>query len=1350
MKIGIIDVIGLPYDGSTLLKKGIGGSESAIISISKELVKLGFSVTVLNDCTNESATPGIYDGVEYCPITDLAIKDFKFDIVISERAVTPFAPQYLWEHTQRPSPWNFDQNIYSQLQRINQLKILWLQDTFCWGDHVLEHMVINGHIDEVFTLSDWHTSYITHNQHGPRRNIEVLKSHVFQTRNAINRWIDWVDIKDKDPNQYVFNASVNKGMIPLLEHVWPKVKARLTKAKLTVIGGYYQYPGADADDSVKRVWDFQEQFKNDPDVKFTGIIPQPNIAEIIAKAGWTIYPAAFPETSGISTLESISYNTPVLGCRFGALEESATELASYFIDYAIEPNGLFPNINKEEQINKFVDMVVKAANDPYLYQQKQYACNRIREVATWDTVALQWKQHFFEKFNIPLDPKEKDKVDYINYRVHDVFNRKFSNTCEINYNDITLKADPLPFQNVSIAIIDIPGMSYDGGTLERRGLGGSESAVILVAKELSKIGFDVTVFNGCNEDDSKPGTYDGVSYKPISSLEYDHCIYDVVISSRTVMPFVTENFYHLNFDLPRKYDYNLFKRLRENAKLKIFWMHDTFSWGDDAIEPMVLSGAVDEIWCLSDFHSHYVMNCNHGSPRNYEVLKSHMWVTRNGINKYFETVNLEEKDPDQFFFNANMSKGLAPLLDDIWPEVQKRIPNAKLTVIGGFYKLGSAFNQPSSQENEFQKIVGPHLNNPSIKFTGVISQKEVAEVAKKSTFFIYPASLPETYGISTLESLYAQTPLLTCRFGALEETATDIASFMINYAIVPNGLYPNIDPARQRDLFVNMVVDAYNSKDLIREKQRNCLNFKELAGWNVVALEWKKHLFKKLGKYLSPGEYQLSQYTISKYNKITGRRMTSAEYWSVPKNKLEKQVLVVSPFYNAEKYIRNCILSVAQQDYNFYEHWLINDNSTDNSLQVVYDTIESLPESIRKKFHVINNNTNVGAVANQIEFIKHYNTTPDTIIMLLDGDDRLVNRNDLFTYYNRLHENYDYTYGSSWSDADDIPLISQPYPPIIKNTKSYRSYRFNWNMPYTHLRTFKISLAKHLNADLFKDKDGNWFRAGGDNSTFFNILEQADPRRIGVVSDVVYHYNDLNPLNDYKVNSAQQTDTANNIIGNRTSEIPISTLNTKIDKEQKIKRILIAIPTNRNIEAQTFKSIYDLEIPEGYTVDFQYFWGYQVEQVRNLIAHYTMANQYDYLFSVDSDIAFPPDTLKRLLDHDVDVVTGLYIQRIPGVHCVEVMRYNQHGGVNHVPYEEIKGQGLVPVDGCGFGCVLVKVHVFKAIPYPHFVYKSAIDHANTISEDVYFCKQVRERGMRIYADTNILCEHIGSWTFRVE
>ena len=72
------------------------------------------------------------------------------------------------------------------------------------------------------------------------------------------------------------------------------------------------------------------------DVEFTGIIPQKDIAQRLAKAGFMLFPNAFPETFGISSLESLLYNTPIITNRFGALEETAIDLACYKMDYAIQ------------------------------------------------------------------------------------------------------------------------------------------------------------------------------------------------------------------------------------------------------------------------------------------------------------------------------------------------------------------------------------------------------------------------------------------------------------------------------------------------------------------------------------------------------------------------------------------------------------------------------------------------------------------------------------------------------------------------------------------------------------------------------------------------------------------------------------------------------------------------------------------------------------------------------------------------------------------------------------------------------------------------------------------------------
>ena len=196
-----------------------------------------------------------------------------------------------------------------------------------------------------------------------------------------------------------------------------------------------------------------------------------------------------------------------------------------------------------------------------------------------------------------------------------------------------------------------------------------------------------------------------------------------------------------------------------------------------------------------------------------------------------------------------------------------------------------------------------------------------------------------------------------------------------------------------------------------------------------------------------------------------------------------------------------------------------------------------------------------------------------------------------------------------------------------------------------------------------------------------------------------------------------------------------------------MKKILIGIPTNKYVETKTMKAIYDLEIPEGYTTELQFFYGYQIDQIRNLIADWS--KNYDYLFSIDSDIAFSPDTLKKLLKHDKDMVSGLYVQRKENEQILEVYEPNQGGGCSNIPYEKIKNIPLVEIVACGMGCVLIKGEIFRTVSYPHFVYHSAINHKNTISEDVDFCRKVRMKGFKIYADTTILCDHIGNRTFKV-
>jgi glycosyltransferase involved in cell wall biosynthesis len=430
LKVCFVDTLGLCYDGTTLTKRGLGGSESAVILMSRELAKLGFEVTVFNDCVSDDTNPGIYNGVTYCTLQDVEQYQNYFDIYIASRSVVSFAPNEM------KSKFKWAENLpnLESVAMTSKHRVLWMHDTFCDGDDLIEDFILQGRIHEIFTLSDWHTTYITNCDHGKRRNYEILKKHIFQTRNGIQLYHDFVDVSKKDPNLFVYNASVTKGMIPLVNKVWPLVKSRIPNAKLKVIGGYYRFRSSHGPDEQELTW---RKMVDDPihaqrDIEFTGIISQKEIADILAQSSYMIYPSAFPETFGISTLESLAYNTPLLTCTFGALEETAVDITSYKVAYPVEPNWALPWINTDQQAAAFADMVVNAYSTPYLHQQKMYACNQVKDICTWDTVALQWKQHFYKLMGDFLPIEEYRKVTDINNRVHKVFGRRFNNYEESN------------------------------------------------------------------------------------------------------------------------------------------------------------------------------------------------------------------------------------------------------------------------------------------------------------------------------------------------------------------------------------------------------------------------------------------------------------------------------------------------------------------------------------------------------------------------------------------------------------------------------------------------------------------------------------------------------------------------------------------------------------------------------------------------------------------------------------------------------------------------------------------------------------------------------------------------------
>lgn len=884
---------------------------------------------------------------------------------------------------------------------------------------------------------------------------------------------------------------------------------------------------------------------------------------------------------------------------------------------------------------------------------------------------------------------------------------------------------------MKIAFVDSIGLPFDGTTVYKHGLGGSESAVSYMSEELAALGFTVYVFNDCISNDCSPGIYNNVNYLPLSKINSFKEGFDIFIASRSIFPFIADRDASKMIYTKWRDEYNniLFPDITEvvkRSKHRVLWLHDTFCEGDDLIEELVLNGAIHKVFTLSDWHTTYVTNCNHGKRRNFEVLKPYLFQTRNAIKPHLEEVDLNKKVKNSFVYNSSYTKGMDPLVRRIWPKIKEKLPDATLTVIGGYYRFDEN-SFPDDQERDVMKLVKEYDQTLGIKFTGVIPQKEIAEICAKSSFMLYPPTYPETSGISTLESLYYNTPLITCTFGALEETALSLACYKIPYAIEPHVYAEWIDAEAQYDAFVDLTLKAASSDYLLMQKQGYCNIIKELCTWDKVALQWKQYFFSALKQYLPVEEYREVSRINYEVTTVFGRSFVNPEFLSAPSSYPEQKIQVVVCAYNAEEYIKSCIDSIKSQNYTNYKVTIVDDSSTDSTAKVILDNIDD-------KFNLVINDKNKGALRNQVEAIRTFDDTD--IVILIDGDDKLFPNPNIFTYYNEEYSKQDleFTYGSIWSTADNIPLIAQSYPEDVRYNKQYRQHTFDtgWMIPYTHLRTFKKFLINDISDESFKNS-GNWMKAGGDVALFYGLIEEAHPDKIKAVQKIFYRYNDCNPINDYKINAEEQTKNAKHAM-------------RKIIETKKEKTILIAVPTDRNIHVETFQSIYELEIPEGYTTKFQYFYGYQVDQIRNFMANW--ACSYDYLFSVDSDIILPKDALVRLLGHDKDIVTGLYVQRNPNM-PLELYRETANGGSTNYYPEEVQGFGLMKVKGCGFGCVLVKNKVLATMGYPWFKYQSSLVREETISEDIFFCQKALNSGFELWADTDLTCGHVGKQIFEV-
>jgi len=139
---------------------------------------------------------------------------------------------------------------------------------------------------------------------------------------------------------------------------------------------------------------------------------------------------------------------------------------------------------------------------------------------------------------------------------------------------------------------------------------------------------------------------------------------------------------------------------------------------------------------------------------------------------------------------------------------------------------------------------------------------------------------------------------------------------------------------------------------------------------------------------------------------------------------------------------------------------------------------------------------------------------------------------------------------------------------------------------------------------------------------------------------------------------------------------------------------------------------------------------------------------YTHLMWLDSDIIFTPQQFQALLDHDKDIVSGIYMME-GGRQFATVIDWDKdffekHGYFEFLTPKDLEGRNeLFEVNYTGFGFMLIKKGVFESLTYPWFrpIDQKIGDMVDFTTEDVAFCLMAREKGHQIWVDPKIRVGH---------
>jgi hypothetical protein len=281
---------------------------------------------------------------------------------------------------------------------------------------------------------------------------------------------------------------------------------------------------------------------------------------------------------------------------------------------------------------------------------------------------------------------------------------------------------------------------WSGETIEKEGLGGSETHTIELASVIQESGlYNVIVFCNCLNE----SYWKNVCYKPI----------------REYFDFICVNYVHTS--IISRYSEYIPATIHSNVDNIIVVVHDIHLTG----QIIPIHPKIKQIICLTEWHRKKII-------QGFPEFKDLCVVCHHGI--YTQNFDLTKRSlgsrRPNFIYSSFPNRGLYILLE-MWTNILLLFPNAVLNLYVDLDHQWFSEHFPEMKER-IQTLLKPFLNK-SVFYHGWVNKETLNQAWVDADIWLYPCIWEETFCLTALEAAASKTLAITTDLAALTETVGD-------------------------------------------------------------------------------------------------------------------------------------------------------------------------------------------------------------------------------------------------------------------------------------------------------------------------------------------------------------------------------------------------------------------------------------------------------------------------------------------------------------------------------------------------------------------------------------------------